>query len=79
MMATLLGNFVITHPEVTLSHTDYGHQFSLGPGTNILSTPTQRLQSFVEEGGSPYRFIVVGQLASFRVVEDSVCAFPNQP
>ena len=77
-MATLLENFVITHPEVTLSHTDYGRHFNLGNGINILSAPTQRLQSFVEEGGTPYRFIVVGQLASFKVIEDSVCGFQSE-
>ena len=71
-MATLLENYVVTHPAVTLSHTDYGQHFYLGKGVNILSTPTQRLQSFVENEGSPYRFIVIGHLASFKVVEDSV-------
>ena len=61
------------HPGVTLSHTDYGLQFHLGTGTNIASAPTQRLQTFVENGSaSPYRFLVIGRLSSFKIVEDSV-------
>jgi hypothetical protein len=72
-MTTLLNKFVLSHPSVTLSYTDYGRHFHLGYyGVNIPSSPTQRLQSFVELEGSPYRFIVVGQLMSFKVVEDSV-------
>ena len=73
-MATLLENFMITHPDVTLSHTNYGRNFYLGSGVNILSSPAQRLQSFVENEGNPYRFMIVGQLASFKVVEGSVCS-----
>jgi hypothetical protein len=72
-MTTSLENFVITHPDVTLSHTEYGQHFYLGSKVNILSSPSQRLQSFVENEGSPYRFIIVGRLTSFKVVEDSVC------
>lgn len=74
-MSTTLENFVIAHPAVTLSHTDYGQQFHLGTGVHIVSSPTQRLQSFVENGtGSPHRFLIIGQLSSFRIVEDPVCA-----
>ena len=77
-MTSTLENFMISHPAVTLSHTDYGLHFHLGNGVNILTTPSQRLQTFVEDdgtsGGSPYRFLVVGRLASFKIVEDSVCA-----
>jgi hypothetical protein len=72
-MCTLLENYVITHPAATLSYSVYGTHFGLGCGINILSSPTQRLQSFIEKEGKPYRFIVVGQLASFKVVEDPVC------
>ena len=72
VMTTTLENFVIAHPQVALSHTDYGQHFYLGCGINILSSPAQRIQAFVEDEGSPYRFIIVGQLTSFRVVEDSV-------
>jgi hypothetical protein len=71
-MTTSLEDFVIAHPQVTLSHTVYGQHFYLGHGVNILSSPAQRLQAFVEDEGSPYRFILVGQLTSFKVVEDSV-------
>ena len=57
-----------------LSHTDYGCDFHLGgtSSVNILTSLTQCLQSFVENKGSPYHFIVVGQLASFKIVEDAV-------
>ncbi|KAF8803390.1 hypothetical protein BYT27DRAFT_7340883 [Phlegmacium glaucopus] len=60
-----------SYPSVALSCTDYGHHFHLGHGAHIPSTPTQRLQSFVEIEGSPYRFVVIGQLSSFEVAEDS--------
>ena len=77
-MTSTLENFMISHPAVTLSHTDYGLHFHLGNGVNILMTPTQRLQTFVEDDGTPgrssYRFLVVRRLASFKIVEDSVCA-----
>jgi hypothetical protein len=67
---------MISHPAVTLSHTDYGMHFHIGHGVNILTVPSQRLRTFVENDGSsegsPYRFVVVGQLASFKIVEDSV-------
>lgn len=76
-MSTSLKNFVNSHPTVTLSHTDYGRHFHLGKGVNIPSFPTQRLQTFVETEGLPYRFVVVGQLMSFKVVEDSVCGLKN--
>lgn len=72
-MISPLEDFVNAHPTVTLSHTHYGLHFHLGDGVNILSTPPQRLQSFVEDDGSPYRFIVVGKLSSFKIVEDTVC------
>jgi hypothetical protein len=71
-MTTMLENFVFTHPDVTLSHTLYGQHFYLGSGVNILSSPNQRIQSYVENEGSPYRFLIVGQLKSFKVVEDAV-------
>jgi hypothetical protein len=75
-MSLTLENFVISHPAVTLAHTDYGQHFHVGRGVNILTAPSQRLRSFVENDGSPdgspYRFIVAGQLASFKIVEDSV-------
>jgi hypothetical protein len=71
-MTTSLIKFVHSHPSVTLSFTEYERHFHLGYGVNIPSTPTQRLHSFVELEGSPYRFIVVGNLKSFKVVEDAV-------
>jgi hypothetical protein len=71
-MTTLLENFVVAHPDVTLSHTEYGLHFNTGNTINLLSAPPQRVQSFVENEGSPYRFMIVGQLASFKVVEDAV-------
>jgi hypothetical protein len=71
-MTTLLENFVINHPDITLSHMDYGQHFHLGCGVNISSSPTPCVQSFVENEGSPYRFIIVGELMSFRVVEGAV-------
>ena len=74
-MASTLENFLVSHPAVTLSHTEYGFHFHLGGGVNILSSPTQRLQCFVENEGVPYRFIVVGRLASFKIVEDAVRFF----
>ena len=75
-MTTFLENFLANHPGVTLSHTEYGKQFCLGNGINILSLPSQRVQTFVENEGAPYRFMIVGQLMSFKVVEDAVrCHF----
>ena len=67
-----LENFIAAHPHVTLSHTNYGQHFYLGGDVSILSAPAQCLQAFVEEEGTPYRFLVVGRLASFRVVQDCV-------
>ena len=57
---------------ITLSDMEYGRHFHLGHGVKIPSSPSQRLQSFVDSEGTPYRFIVVGQLKSFKVVEDAV-------
>jgi hypothetical protein len=57
---------------VTLSDMEYGRHFHLGHGVKIPSSPSQRLQSFVNLEGTPYRFVLVGQLKSFKVVEDSV-------
>jgi hypothetical protein len=71
-MTTLLKDFVNSHPTVALSNANYGRHFHLGHGVNIPSSPTQRLHMFVETEGTPYRFIVVGCLMSFKVVEDSV-------
>ena len=72
-MSTTLENFVVSHPTVSLSHAEYKLHFHLGRAVNIYSSPTQRLRFFVENAGFPYRFIVVGQLTSFKIVEDSVC------
>jgi hypothetical protein len=73
-MTSTLENFVVSHPAVTLSDTDYGRQFHLGTGISISSSPSQRLQTFVENGGgAPYHFMVIGRLSSFKVIEDSVC------
>ena len=77
-MSRSLNESVIGFPSIrviTLSHTIYGRHFHLGDSVNIPSSPMQRLQSFVELEGTPYRFILVGQLMSFKVVEDSVRAF----
>jgi hypothetical protein len=78
-MALSLENFITSHSAVTLSYSDYGLHFHLGQGVNILTTPSQCLRSFVENDGtpegSPYRFIVIGRLASFKIVEDSVSLF----
>lgn len=73
-MSIVLEDFVTAHPSATLSHTTYGQHFHLGYGVNILSSPTQRLQFFVENGteGTPYRFLIVGRLTSFKVVQDAV-------
>ena len=71
-MTTYLENFLVNHPGVTLSHTEYGKQFCLGNGVNILSSPSQRVQTFIENEGAPYQFMIVGQLMSFKVVEDAV-------
>lgn len=74
-MTSTLNGSTIPPPKVriiTLSHANYGRHFLLGNGINIPSSPMQRLHSFVALEGSPYRFIVVGQLMSFKVVEDSV-------
>lgn len=77
-MTLMLENFVMAHPSVTLSHADYGSQYHVGRGVNIQTSPPQRLHHFVENDGSPdgspYRFIIVGRLATFKIVEDSVRA-----
>ena len=74
-MTSLLETFVSNHPDVTLSDTEYRRQFYLGRGVNIVSSPAQCVRSFVEIEGSSYRFLIVGQVASFKVVEDAVCGF----
>jgi hypothetical protein len=73
-MTSLLETFVSNHPDVTLSHTCYRQHFYLGRGINIVSSPPQCVRNFVEIEGSPYRFLIVGQVASFKVVEDAVCS-----
>lgn len=74
-MASFLENFVVNHPDVTLSNTTYRQHFYLGRGVNIASSPAQCIHSFVEIEGSSYRFLVVGQVASFKVLEDAVGFF----
>jgi hypothetical protein len=78
-MTSMLETFMTSHPAVTLSYADYGQHFYLGKGVSIPVTPPQRLRSFVENDGSSgdsaYRFFVIGRLASFKVVEDTVRAF----
>jgi hypothetical protein len=71
-MTTMLEDFLFSHPDVTLSNTRYGENFHLGSGASVMSSPVQRLRSFVENEGSPYRFFVVGRLTSFKVIEDVV-------
>ena len=71
-MSSSLENFVVTHPDVTLSHTEYGEHYFLGGAVNISTAPTQRLRNFVDHDGSPHRFFVVGELSTFKVIEDSV-------
>ena len=75
-MSMILKKFLRDNPAMTLSDTRYGKHFHLGHAVNILSVLTQRLQSFIESHGEPYKFLVVGQLASFEVVEDAVCLSP---
>ncbi|KAF8816195.1 hypothetical protein BYT27DRAFT_7248503 [Phlegmacium glaucopus] len=70
-MSTMLENFIFSYPDVTLAHAGYGRHFHLGHANLIFSTPRQRFQTFIDIEGIPYRFIVVGQLTSFRVIEDS--------
>jgi hypothetical protein len=71
-MSTSLEDFIDSHPNITLCHTEYGRHFYLGGGVNISSSPTQRLQSFVDDDGPPFRFVIIGELMSFKVVEDPV-------
>ena len=71
-MTLLLETFLQNHPDVTLSDTVYRQQFYIGCGVNISSSPAQCVRSFVEIEGSPYCFLIVGQVASFKVVEDAV-------
>jgi hypothetical protein len=60
IMPMSLEDFVEQHPMVTLSQVEYGHDFGLGRGIHVGTTPTQRVQSFVNAEGVPYRFMVVG-------------------
>ena len=72
-MTMLLENFCYE----SLGHytlTDYRHHFHLRSSVNIMSSPTQHLQSFVKSEGPAYWFIIVSQLMSYKVAEDSVHA-----
>ncbi|KAF8814987.1 hypothetical protein BYT27DRAFT_7249570 [Phlegmacium glaucopus] len=69
-MTTRLETFIFSYPDVTLAHAGYGRHFHLGHANSIFSTPRQQFQSFIDIEGTPYRFIVVGQLSSFKVIED---------
>jgi hypothetical protein len=71
-MPMSLEDFVGLHLTITLSQLQYGQHFGLGRPTHIGTSPTQHVQSFVDDEGVPYRFMVVGRLMSFKVVEDSV-------
>jgi hypothetical protein len=71
-MPMSLDDIVNKHPMITLSHVQYGRNLYLGQGVNICTSPAQRLQAFVNEDNVPCRFMVVGRLMSFKVVEDSV-------
>ena len=75
-MTSTLENFIISHPAMTLSHADYGLHFHVGRGVNIQMSPPQHFHYFVKNDGSPegspYRFIIVGHLTSFKIVEDTV-------
>jgi hypothetical protein len=74
-MPTCLEDIVESYPLVTLPYAEYGRDFGLGRAINIGTSPAQRIQSFVDEEGSPYHFIIIGRLTSFNVVEDSVCLY----
>jgi hypothetical protein len=74
-MPMSLDDLVTAHPMITLSHIEYGRDFYLGRATNICTLPAQRVQTFVDTDRSPYRFLIVGRLMSFKVVEDSVWVF----
>jgi hypothetical protein len=71
-VVTLLENLVQSNPTSSLAHSEYGRHYVLENGFYIYTSPSQRLRSFVDAEGSPCRFIVVGQLASFKIVEHSV-------
>ena len=72
-MPMSLDDFIDLHPMVTLTQPEYGQDFGLGRRIHIGTSPTQCVQSFVNADGLPYRFLLVGRLMSFKVVEDSVC------
>lgn len=74
-MTSLLETFLQNHPDITLSYTVYRQQFYIGRGVDIPSSPAQCVRSFVEIEGSPYHFLIVGHVASFKVVEDAVGFF----
>ncbi|KAF8802412.1 hypothetical protein BYT27DRAFT_7215481 [Phlegmacium glaucopus] len=66
----MLEDFILASPKVSLSYACYGHHFQFGNATRLFSSPMQHFQSSVELEGSENHFIVLGQLAGFKIVED---------
>ncbi|KAF8798479.1 hypothetical protein BYT27DRAFT_7343435 [Phlegmacium glaucopus] len=71
IMATMLKDFILASPNVSLSHARYGHDFQFGNSMCLFSSPMQHFRFAVELEGSENCFIVLGQLAGFKIVEDS--------
>ncbi|KAF8798367.1 hypothetical protein BYT27DRAFT_7264937 [Phlegmacium glaucopus] len=70
-MVSMLHDFVLCYPAVTLAYAQYGQDFHFGNASQLLSSPMQHFQSSVESDGSAYHFIVIGQLTGFKVMDDS--------
>jgi hypothetical protein len=71
-MSDLLLSFILLRPLVALAENTFGNDLVLGNEINLPTVPFQRLRTFVSVESGRGSLIVVGRLASFKIVEDLV-------
>jgi len=69
-MSDLLLSFILLRPLITLAENTFGSDLVLGREVNLPTVPCQRLRTFVSAQRGCGRLIVLGRLASFKIVED---------
>ena len=71
-MSDLLLSLILLRPLLTLAENTFGSDLVLGSEINLATTPFQRLRTFISVQSSHGCLIVVGRLASVKIVEDLV-------
>ena len=71
-MSDLLLSFILLRPLVALAENTFGNDLVLGSEIHLPTVPYQRLRTFASVESGRASLIVVGRLASFKIVEDLV-------